>query len=750
MNPTRYTLSVALWIMLGALAGPMAIAQVTDEQIGRTIERMKQYFYYKQDPQTGSWEFRSRPGGIESDAIQIGGETALVTQALLISGESSQNPKIAKAIKYLREVEMKGIYAVAFRAHVWANLPPEYMPMLELDASWLLDVANKHRLGMFDYRPNPTSDRVDHSSTQYGMLGLWEASKRGLKIPRKYWERWVEHFISAQRDDGGWTYSSNPNERPSGSMTAAGLTALFVGQQELYRGRRTIDPKLIDSVRRGVAWLDKRFQGHNNPGANEWTYYYLYGIERVALASGLRYLNNKDWYLAGASHILQNVHDNGSIEDDFVSTAFALMFLSRGRVPVWACKLQIPGKQWNGHPNDLYFLTHYLSNQCEQEINWEVVGIDIDAQEWLATPVAYLSSSEPMNSLTPKQKANLKKYLDFGGLLVANPEDGSKAFSDSIRALAAELYPQYEFQKMPPDHALFSCWNHIPQNAKLPVYSLSNGARELIILAGHDWGQVFQSEDDPGKDPVWDLATNIFAYATNRGALNNRLDQKFELRTGRSGSGQITVGRAQYDGNWLPEPVVWETQSNFLFNRTGLTITTSPATGDEVLNLEDLGQCPYKLVHLTGTHAIFLNEAQKKAIRQYVKRGGTLLIETVSGHGEFSTSIEKQLSTMFNAYAVPLTSSDAIISGQGLDAGQDNQRALYRRYAMVKLHFDPKPRLSAILNDQGQPMIIFSHEDLSLGMLGSRHWNIVGYQSETSRKLMANLVLWTNKKELQD
>ena len=69
--------------------------------------------------------------------LQVGGETALVTLALLISGESAQNPKIARALRFLRKIEMKGTYAVAIRAHVWAHLPPEYLPLLNTDASWL-------------------------------------------------------------------------------------------------------------------------------------------------------------------------------------------------------------------------------------------------------------------------------------------------------------------------------------------------------------------------------------------------------------------------------------------------------------------------------------------------------------------------------------------------------------------------------------------------------------------------------------
>jgi len=730
-----------------AIATPVVLGEVTDKEVGNAIEAMKKYLYYKQDPQTGSWEFRSRSGGVPSDALQVGGETALVTQALLVSGESAQNPKMAKALQYLRSVEMKGTYAVGIRSHVWSHLPPEYLPMLEMDASWLLEAASRHQLGLFDYEPK-SSDRVDHSVTQYGILGLWEASKRGLKIPRKHWKRWAEHFVTAQREDGGWSYSSNPDGITTGSMTAAGLTALFVCQQELYRSRSTPEPKVTAAIQKGVAWLDKRFVGHNNPNGNEWTYYYLYGIERVALSSGLRYFNNRDWYQAGATHIIDKLGSGDNIDDDFASTAFSLMFLSRGRVPVWINKLQIPGGNWNNFPSDIYTLTHYLSDQIEKEVNWQVISIDLPAENWLVAPIAYLASSQPL-SLNEKQKATLKRYLDLGGLLIANPDGKGPGFSDSIRALAAEIYPQYEITQLADDHPMYNCWHRLSGTENKPkIHTLSNGARELIILLDSGWGRIFQLDQQEENTPVWDMATNIFAYATDRGALTNRLVQPFERREGRGFRGQITIGRASYDGNWLPEPEAWEQQSNYVFNQSGLDVKVTDAVGSRVLNLDQIGRSDLKLIHLTGTHAINLTTAQKKAIQKYLNRGGTILIETVSGQGEFSRSLGKQLSSLFESHAVPLTPSDPIISGEGLEGGQDNRRTLYRRYTVVKFQYDPKPNLAAFLDKNGRPMVILSHEDLSLGMLGCRHWNIVGYQPETSRKIVNNIVLWANQQEL--
>ena len=791
--------ALGLLVVWALLCAPICTAEVTDDQVADAITRMKKYFFDQQDPETGSWEFRSKTHGLVQYALQAGGETALVTQALLVSGESFQNPRVSRAIEFLQQKSVKvetpgvagsydlelfkGAYAVAVRAHVWSYLPPQYLYLLESDAAWLLDMASKHPMNLFDYThaAAKSQSRVDHSVSQYGLLGLWQASKRGIRVPRRYWESWVKHFIEAQLQDGGWNYGSDALDQvSSGGMTAAGLTALHVGQQELYRKRHNPEPKLTESLDTGMRWLQENFNGKINPRTGgeafgAYDYYYTYCIERVALMSGTRYLNNQDWFQRCARDLLKSINKEGNIDNDYYKTGFALMFLARGRYPVWINKLKVPGQNWRNHPNDLYFLTHYLSDQREGEINWQVVSVDTDPAEWLVAPVAFLSSDNAVN-LTGKQKKSIKRYLDLGGLLVTSPDSRSRSFTQSIRALADELYPQYGVKPMTGDHPLFHAWHRLPKTAGQQVYSVSNGARELIIMADTDWGYAFQSEEEPGKSAPWKLMTNIFAYASDKGVLNNRLVMPFERRKPGGNTERMVVGRPRYDGNWLPEPGAWSVLSDAIYNKTGITVLPTPeregetdapdeAEGEEptgligttqetpeelksVLSLDQIGESDLKLIHLTGTDSITLTEDQVAAIRKYVGRGGTIIVETVGGQGDFSQEIERQLKDHFNGPAIRLTGYDPVISGHGLQGGYDNRRAAHRRYAVLKLMLEPRPNLFAFMVDE-KPAIIFSHDDISLGALGARHWSIIGYQPESSRKIMTNIVLWALQQHIK-
>ena len=86
--------------------------------------------------------------------------------ALLLAGETPQNPPLARAIDFLAKAEMNGTYATAVRAHVWALLPSEFLPLLRRDAKWLLEAHDGR--SRFRYYPKPTS--FDHSATQYALL----------------------------------------------------------------------------------------------------------------------------------------------------------------------------------------------------------------------------------------------------------------------------------------------------------------------------------------------------------------------------------------------------------------------------------------------------------------------------------------------------------------------------------------------------------------------------------------------------
>ena len=722
-------------LLLVALTAPLHAQAVTDQQVSEAIGRVTGYLYSVQNAEAGDW-------GADIDGNQPTGRTALVLMAMLAAGESAHNPRIDKALRFLEAHDSDGTYARALRAHVWAALPDEYADHLQIEGAWL---KQAHNASLYDYGSD-AGLRFDHSCTQYGILGMWEYVKRGGQVSANFWTDAAEHFIDAQNGDGGWGYQVGGSS--TGSMTTAGLTVLYIARQWIQREHRRADAAINAAIAKGLDWLDRHFDGGNNPPGGGRSLYYLYGIERVALASGIKLLNGQDWFESGAVHILGEMGPNGSM-GSLEDTAFALAFLARGRVPVWANKISITDMDWNNRPNDLYFLTRYLSDNTEQELNWQIVDIDSDPHTWRNAPVAYLASDEKI-VLSDHAKSNLKRYIDLGGIVLASSDSNSKSFQSSIFNLGLELYPELSWRRALPGDPLFDVHHRINPKKIQPIHVLSNGARDLIYLVERDWGFNFQSDNPPGKSVNWKIASNFYALATDRGLLDNRLEATVERRMERDTTATVTVGRAMYNGLWDMEPVAWEMLDNHVFNRTGISVEQHP------INLEEIGQSPHGLIHLGGVEShIRLTEAQVQAIKDYVDGGGTLFVETVGGRewrdekgrgkGIFSRAIEAQLTKALNTSAVTISVDHPLISGKSISGSYDAREVEFTRSTVTKIKITSKRPKFVAFHIDDRPAVIISTEDLCLALLNVRQGGVLGYTRDSARGLMTNLVLGTRR-----
>ena len=99
------------------------------------------------------------------------------TLAMLQAGESYQSPRFREAIAFLEDAPLKGTYAVATRALVWARLPEKFNANLEADARWLLQAFSRKAAG-WTYEASPNSRVVDNSVTLFGAMALHAPSKQ--------------------------------------------------------------------------------------------------------------------------------------------------------------------------------------------------------------------------------------------------------------------------------------------------------------------------------------------------------------------------------------------------------------------------------------------------------------------------------------------------------------------------------------------------------------------------------------------
>ncbi|MCZ6810819.1 MAG: DUF4159 domain-containing protein [Planctomycetota bacterium] len=773
-------LAVGGWWSSAGAQESITAESLTDEHVQKTIDAIVQELYTRKSPDR-FWEPKTPPRG--ESIKQGGGYTALTVLALLYAGQSYQDSRLRDAVAYLEQLAMQGTYAVAVRANVWAMLPPKFNDLLIADTQWLIDGFSE-RAGGWTYQQQPNSRRRDNSITQYGALAWWEAAKRGARIERRYWQILEDRFLDMQQADGGWNYTGDGPA--TGSMTTAGLATLFITQDFLHADaavelRSTSGSRNELAIARGLQWMQQNFSPTENPGRDQHFFYYLYGVERVGLASGYKYFGPHDWYRQAAAELLRRlcrwdpakrmmtVHQKmgGKSRGAKVRVrhlAFGLLFLSRGRVPVAINKLHVPGMAWNNRPRDVANLSRWLTEKTETALNWQIVRIDTDPQDWLDAPVLYLASHERLPWLSgPEANAHhdvqedrieplekLKRYLDLGGLLFAVNEGPARAFAKSIEQAGKQMYPQYDWRTLPNDHWAYTIL--LPVGGKRPALrGLSNGVRELIIASRTDFSRRFQVRGAK-DDSAYLTAGNIYFYASEMNRPRPRLARHFlsPSRFSRERVGvrvqtnnqqptiRISIVRAQHQGNWKPEPQALPVFATFLAQQRQINVNIIDHLLSEIHQLTPRPT----LVIVNGIDAHDFTAEQQTAIGAYVEAGGVILFETPGGRGDFTLSAEQTCTEIFRALAEPILPllHSRIITGNDLPGAKRLSRLDYRPFALeVFAARETTPRLRGMLID-GQPRVLFSRQDISHGLLDQPCWDIAGYTTDSARNLLANIV----------
>ena len=215
-----------------AAAGP-----ATAQQVEAAIQKAKDWLYSQQ--RDGNWQTDHKPY-LEHGMYyhQNGGETALVTYALLAAGESSADPRIHKAVKYLLNCKTDDIYALGLRARSGCccrnptsrksarpSMPTAPLCSMADILIWMPAAVLQGGLakiafgGFYSYsvkRPHAKhGSRIWNLSTsQYGVLGVWGCVQANFEVPINYWKAVDSDWRSIQQADGGWGYSRDKRHRP--------------------------------------------------------------------------------------------------------------------------------------------------------------------------------------------------------------------------------------------------------------------------------------------------------------------------------------------------------------------------------------------------------------------------------------------------------------------------------------------------------------------------------------------------------
>ena len=763
-------------------AGPAGGA--TPAQVDQAIAKGVKLLYSRQKPD-GSWEYEAKRDEKAARSSEVGGQwggkTALIAYALIAAGEDVHSPKLAAAIEWLKKADLVGVYALGVRCQVWLLMPEtaETRKLIQADADQLskgFNPAPRQKTSfLYGYLTTKRdTGLIDHSASQFGVLGMWAAEQlRPESVSTAYWTQVDARWVHDQQPDGGWLYGATAggtgiHSGSQASMTAAGVASLFITQDYVGPGQSAkcggnVTGPTSAAIDKGLAYMASHLEDwtptviFGEPRAALYSCYTLYGVERIGVASGLKYIGTTDWYQYGADWCVKHQSRDGlwTGANDLDNTSFALLFLARGRAPILINKVQYddadgpnagkPG-HWDERPRDVANLVRWAGRQTERDLNWQVTNLKVPAADLHDAPFLYLAGNQPLR-LAADEKQKLKQFCNQGGMILFNADcstggtaSARNPFVASVVALGRELFPDYEFRDLPANSPIYT-EQFPPSRWKRPptIRGLSNGVREMMLLLPDDPAKAWQLHQTlgAGKEEAYQSLQDVILYGTDKQPLRVKgipflVDRDEKVKATRT----VKVGRAKYAGNWDPEPGGWDRLSAVMHNKAKTDLDVKPIE----LGKGQLKAADVQVLHLTGTTPVRLSAAQQAELKGYVTGGGTLVVDAAGGSTAFAQSAEALLGGMFpKGLEGPLPPSDAVFK-----RFDPHLSVRYRPYARLMLGHLTAPELKAI-QVNGRPAVYYSRQDLSGGLVGEDVDGIVGYDPPTATAIMAGILMGAGK-----
>jgi len=785
--------TAGICVVLGVLScSGIAVAQArpvqsapayTDEQITEAIAGCTRYLW-SQVKADGSWEAYKSPNTSHNWPC---GPSALACYALLAAGEKPKSPRMKKTIDWLVEHMAQDTmnYTVGIRCNVWLQVNRRskdiYLKLLEKDVLRLLRTSaalggggGYYTLDVGETLENQkpkgpeqwakvTKQYVDHSNGQYTVLGVWAGAQNRMdNIPPQFWTLNMKYWMERQNPDGGWAYQWKTGGGlgdSCGAMTAAGLATLFVCFDQLSAKRFTKCniPKGPEwrAMQKGLDWFDKNF---SKTLTQPWCLhdqnsllYYLYGIERVGLASGYRYFGKVDWLKEGNRRILSIQGRDGSIYNRVADTAFALLFLIRGRRPMLLNKLEAPSFDWNNRPRDCANLTKWMSRKFETRFRWQIVTLQSPVNDWHEAPLLYISGSKkPI--FTDPQLEKIRRYVLQGGTLLTVTECDGRAFKSGIRKVYQKLFPKLEMVPVGKEHELTKI--HSPLKGRPKLYMIHNGIRPLAIHCDRDLPKQWQLNRYRISKRDFQAVANLYLHQTDKN-MKFRGTKASWPEVPTTTSQTVKIARIRHANRYDPEPLAYERFARLMGNRHGVKVElaapkekpeTQPLDAkvesvvwDALIPAGELkDHSDVKFAHLTGTGALPLTDEEKAALKSFVNSGGTLLIDAAGSSQTFADAARKFIAATWEGELTTLEAGHALYTLPDMTI----PKVKFRRQTQKRFSDKGVPQLQAVLIDK-RPAVIFSELDLTAGLVGFDNYSTEGYAPKTAFDLLRNMVLFS-------
>ena len=190
----------------------------------------------------------------------------------------------------------------------------------------------------------------------------------------------------------------------------------------------------------------------------------------------------------------------------------------------------IHGGDWDPNPTAVPNLLKHLSANSTVDVQFTRAEVDLRKIDVFKYPFIYMTGHNDFE-LTEQEVTALRSYLRNGGVLLANPCCGRKAFDTAFRRELKKVFNEQALKPVPLEHPIFASLYKIEQvqysdwlreekpGLTTPVFEgVSSGGQLCVIYTPYDLGNGWEGIPHPysqGYSPqdALRLGSNIVVYS---------------------------------------------------------------------------------------------------------------------------------------------------------------------------------------------------------------------------------------------
>lgn len=179
---------------------------------------------------------------------------------------------------------------------------------------------------------------------------------------------------------------------------------------------------------------------------------------------------------------------------------------------------------WDARLSGLRRLAWELQRRTSVDVVLDARPMSLSSLDFFEYPFLYLSSDGTLPRFSDAEVENLRRYLTFGGFVLADANDGSdgSGFDASFRRELARILPQSPLTPLPSSHVVFKSFfllDSAPGRLlnKPQLLAAHVGKRAAVIYSQNDlagaWSRGesgdYEFDVTPGGEPQRELAVRL-------------------------------------------------------------------------------------------------------------------------------------------------------------------------------------------------------------------------------------------------